>query len=209
IAKAWLHERTILWHHAVISGWILDPDRKKMSKSKGNVVTPLHLLDEYTSDGVRYWAAGARLGTDTAFDEKVLKVGKRLVTKIYNAGKFVLQQEGPRAAVDVELDRAFVQRLRDLVAQVTRSLDEFDYAHALQDTEAFFWRDFTDTYLELVKHRARDDAGGSAIAALRLGLDVLLRLFAPVLPYVTEEVWSWAFAGERDQPSIHGAPWPT
>ena len=90
IAKALLHEHTIPWQHVVISGWILDPDRKKMSKSKGNVVTPMHLLDEYTSDGVRYWAASARLGTDTAFDEKVLKVGKRLVTKLYNAGKFVL-----------------------------------------------------------------------------------------------------------------------
>jgi len=101
IVKAWLHERTVPWHHVVISGWILDPDRKKMSKSKGNVVTPMHLLDEYTADGVRYWAACARLGTDTAFDEKVLKIGKRLVTKIYNAGKFVLSQTGPRTAIDV------------------------------------------------------------------------------------------------------------
>ncbi len=209
IAKAMLHERTVPWHHVVISGWILDPDRKKMSKSKGNVVTPMHLLDEYTSDGVRYWAASARLGTDTAFDEKVLKVGKRLVTKLYNAGKFVLSQAGPRAPIDVELDRAFVARLRELVARVTKAFDEFDYAHALQDTESFFWHDFTDTYLELVKHRARDDAGGSAIAALRLGLGVLLRLFAPVLPYVTDEVWSWVFAGETGHPSIHRAPWPS
>jgi valyl-tRNA synthetase len=209
IAKAMLHEQTIPWKHAVISGWILDPDRKKMSKSKGNVVTPMHLLDEYTSDGARYWAASARLGTDTAFDEKVLKVGKRLVTKIYNAGKFVLAQEGPQSPVDVELDRAFVERLRHLIAQVTKSFEAFDYAHALQDTEAFFWHDFTDTYLELVKHRARDDGGGSAIAGLRLGLSVLLRLFAPVLPYVTEEVWSWVFADETGHASIHRAPWPT
>ncbi len=209
IAKAMLHERSVPWHHAVVSGWILDPDRKKMSKSKGNVVTPMHLLDAYTSDGVRYWAASARLGTDTAFDEKVLKVGKRLVTKIYNAGKFVLAQAGPRAPIDVELDRAFVDRLRALVTRVTKSFEAFEYAHALQDTESFFWHDFTDTYLELVKHRARDDGGGSAIAGLRLGLSVLLRLFAPVLPYVTEEVWSWVFAAETDQPSIHRAPWPS
>src|SRR4029450_11830150 len=104
-----------------VSGFITDPDRKKMSKSKGNVVTPLHLLDEYTSDGVRYWAASARLGTDTAFDEKGVKGGKRLVTKLYNAGKFVLAQAGPTSPIDVELDRAFVQRLRDLVTQVTAS----------------------------------------------------------------------------------------
>lgn len=209
IVKAMLHEDTIPWHHAVISGWILDPDRKKMSKSKGNVVTPMHLLDEYTSDGARYWAASARLGTDTAFDEKVLKVGKRLVTKLYNAGKFVLAQAGPQAPIDVELDRAFVERLRRLITQVTSAFESFDYAHALQDTESFFWHDFTDTYLELVKHRARDDAGGSAIAGLRLGLGVLLRLFAPVLPYVTDEVWSWVFADETGHASIHRAPWPT
>src|SRR4029453_7156576 len=189
-----------------ISGWILDPDRKKMSKSKGNVVTPMHLIEQYGADGVRYWAAGARLGTDTAFDEKVLKVGKRLVTKLYNAGKFVLARGGPHPPIDVELDRAFVERLRDLVTQVTASFDGFDYAHALQDTEAFFWRDFTDTYLEWGNHRAPDDAGGSAIAALRLGLGVLLRLFAPVLPYVTDEVWSWVFAAEHGHPPLHRAP---
>jgi valyl-tRNA synthetase len=209
IVKALLHEDTIPWKHVVVSGWILDPDRKKMSKSRGNVVTPMHLLDEYGSDGVRYWAASARLGTDTAFDDKVFKVGKRLTTKLFNAGKFVLQQEGDVAPIADELDRAFVARLRVLVERVTGLYREFEFAHALQETESFFWRDFTDTYLELVKIRARDAAGGSAIAALRLGLDVLLRLFAPVLPYITEEVWSWAFAGERDQPSIHGAPWPT
>jgi valyl-tRNA synthetase len=210
IAKALLHEDTIPWRHVVVSGWILDPDRKKMSKSKGNVVTPMHLLDEYGADGVRYWAASARLGTDTAFDDKVFKVGKRLVTKLFNAGKFVLGQQGPVAPITAPLDRAFVHRLGKLVEQVTAHYEAFDYAHALQDTEAFFWRDFTDTYLELVKGRARDGGPeqGSAIAALRLGLSVLLRLFAPALPYITEEVWSWAFAEDHGAPTIHRAPWP-
>ncbi|HJQ84366.1 MAG TPA: valine--tRNA ligase [Candidatus Binatia bacterium] len=207
IAKAMLHEDGIPWRHAVISGWILDPDRKKMSKSRGNVVTPMHLLDEYTADGVRYWAAGARLGTDTAFDDKVFKVGKRLVTKLFNAGKFVLAQAGSDGAITTELDRAFVYRLRALVDGVTASFEEFDYAHALQDMETFFWNDFTDTFIELVKGRARD-GDPSAVAALRLGLGVLLRLFAPVLPYITEEVWSWAFAEETGRASIHTAPWP-
>jgi valyl-tRNA synthetase len=212
IVKAMLHEDAIPWRHVVVSGWILDPDRKKMSKSKGNVVTPAHLLDEWTADGVRYWAAGARLGTDTAFDDKVFKVGKRLVTKIFNAGKYVLAQSAPPGAIDAELDRAFVARLRALVERVTAAFDEFDYAHALQDTEAFFWGEFTDTFLELVKTRARGDGavGGqaSAVAALRLGLRVLLRLFAPVLPFITEEVWSWAFAEETGERSVHGASWP-
>jgi valyl-tRNA synthetase len=207
IAKAMLHEDTIPWRHAVISGWILDPDRKKMSKSRGNVVTPMHLLDEHTADGARYWAASARLGTDTAFDDKVFKIGKRLVTKLFNAGKFVLAQAGDDGAVTAELDRAFVHRLRGLVEGVTASYAEFDYAHALQDTEAFFWNDFTDTFIELAKGRARD-GDASAVATLRLGLGVLLRLFAPVLPYITEEVWSWAFAEETGVPSIHAARWP-
>ncbi len=160
---------------------------------------------------MRYWAAGARLGTDTAFDEKVLKIGQRLVTKLFNAGKFVLAQDGDVAPISAELDRAFVHRLRDLVERVTAALDDFDYAHALQQTESFFWRDFTDTYLELVKGRARDGTGPSPARrspALRLGLSVLLRLFAPVLPYITEEVWSWVFAAETGHASIHRAPWP-
>ncbi len=212
IAKALLHENTIPWKHVVISGWILDPDRKKMSKSRGNVVTPTHLIDEYSADGVRYWAAGARLGTDTVFDPKVLKVGKRLVTKLFNAGKFVLSQPGDPGPITAELDRAFAHRLRALTERVTASFEEFDYAHALQETESFFWADFTDTFLELVKARARGDgdgrAQGSAVATLRLGLGVLLRLFAPSLPYITEEIWSWAFAAETRSASIHRAPWP-
>jgi valyl-tRNA synthetase len=214
IAKAHLHDDTIPWKNVVISGWILDPDRKKMSKSRGNVVTPMHLLDEYSADGVRYWAASARLGMDTAFDEKVLKVGKRLVTKLFNAGKFVLAQGAERHPITHELDRAFARELRTLVEEATAAFDAFDYARALMITEQFFWSKFTDSYLELVKARSRGelggaDAQGSAVAALRLGLDVLLRLFAPFVPYIAEEVWSWAFAGEKAQPSIHAAPWPS
>lgn len=217
IAKALLHEGTVPWSNVVISGWILDPDRKKMSKSVGNVVTPMKLLEDYSADGVRYWAASARLGMDTAFDEKTLKVGKRLVTKLFNAGKYVLSQTcdgaAGSAAITNELDRAFVAELKTLVTRATAMFDEFEFAHAMQETEQFFWSRFTDTYLELAKFRARGDVGdvagrASAVATLRLGLDVLLRLFAPVLPYVTEEVWGWAFADEKAAPSIHRASWP-
>ena len=87
IAKAMLHDDSVPWRHVLLSGWVLDPDRKKMSKSKGNVMTPMHLLEQYSADAVRYWAASARLGVDTAFDEKVLKIGKRLTTKLFNAAK--------------------------------------------------------------------------------------------------------------------------
>ncbi len=142
------------------------------------------------------------------------------MTKLFNAGKFVLSQESVAAPVSAELDRAFAAQLKKLALQSTRDFDEFNYAHVLQATETFFWTRFTDTYLELAKPRARrqvdgacpDDASilasASAVAGLRLGLDVLLRLFAPTLPYITEEVWSWAFAEEKGQPTIHKAPWP-
>jgi valyl-tRNA synthetase len=198
IAKALLHEDTIPWTHVVISGWVLDPDRKKMSKSLGNVITPMPLLEKYTADGCRYWS--------------VFKVGKRLQTKIFNAAKFVLSQSAEVQPVTAELDRAFAAKLRVLVDRATGSFEDLNHAQVLQDVESFFWTHFTDTFIELAKGRARDEADaaarGSAVAALRLGLDVLLRLLAPFLPYITEEVWSWVFAQEKSQPTIHRAPWP-
>lgn len=214
IAKALCHEASVPWHNVMISGWILDPDRKKMSKSKGNTVTPLHLLDEYGVDSVRYWAAGARLGADTAFDPQTFKIGKRLVTKLFNAAKFVLGHPGELHPISTELDRAFVARLGKLVERTTLDFEAYRYTNALESTETFFWSQFTDTYIELAKPRAWGSQGdaaerGSALSALRLGLNVLLRLFAPVLPYITEEIWSWVFARETGQPSIHRAPWPS
>ncbi len=213
IAKAMLHENTIPWKQVAISGWVLDPDRKKMSKSKGNVITPLPLLEEYGADAMRYWAASARLGVDTAFDEQIPKMGKRLATKVFNAGKFVLSQTGGDHPIANELDLAFVQKLRELVGRTTELHTNLDAGVALKETNLFFWNNFTDTYIELVKGRARgldtDEAGrSSAVRTLRLGLNILLRLFAPVLPYITEEVWSWAFAGEAGVKSIHKMSWP-
>ena len=212
IAKAMLHENKIPWKQVAISGWVLDPDRKKMSKSKGNVLTPMHLLDQYGADGVRYWSASARLGTDTAFDEVTMKNGKRLVTKIFNAGKFVLGLSGQPGAISAELDRAFIDRLKQLVIRANTCFERMDYGTVLTETERFFWADFTDVYLELVKSRAynKEDLAGqaSALASLRLGLSVLLRLFAPFLPYVCEEVWSWYFAEETGDKSIHRAAFP-
>src|SRR5262249_42748053 len=212
IAKSMLHEATVPWTDIVISGWILDPDRKKMSKSKGKALTPMHLLDQYGADAMRYWSASARLGADTAFDENVIKIGRRLVTKVFNASKFVLSQTADRAPITRGLDLAFAAKLRRLVGEATESFEEFEYAAALGNAEKFFWNNFTDTFLELVKLRARSDEDqdgrGSAVVSLRLGLNVLLRLFAPFLPYITEEVWSWVYAEETGLPSIHRAPWP-
>jgi valyl-tRNA synthetase len=221
IVKAWLHERTIPWRHISISGWVVDPDRKKMSKSKGNVITPSHLFKEQSADAYRYWAARNRLGTDTIFDPEVIRVGKRLTTKLFNVSRFVLSQldrvgaDYSRLPVDQvreELDLAFVADLRALVARATAGFDELDYALPLQATEELFWR-FCDDFVELVKVRSYDDRDTlerrSATASLHVGLHVFLRLFAPFLPYVTEEIWSWRFAaGDGAAGSIHLAAWP-
>jgi valyl-tRNA synthetase len=196
------------WAHAAISGWVLDPDRKKMSKSKGNVVTPMGLLEEHGADGVRYWAASARPGTDTAFDPAQMKVGRRLSIKLLNAAKFVLARSEPRGAITHPIDAGLLTNLATLVREATERLEnDYDYAWVLQHAEAFFW-DFCDNYLELVKSRRYGDFGeaaaGSANATMLIALGVLQRLLAPYLPFVTDEVWSWWQDG-----SVHAAAWPT
>jgi valyl-tRNA synthetase len=198
---------TLPWKHAAISGFVLDPDRKKMSKSKGNVVTPMALLEEHGSDGVRYWAARGGPGTDTAFDPGQMKVGRRLAIKLLNASKFVLNRPEPRGDATAVVDRGLLTALAVIVRDSTRDLEEFNYTRVLERTETFFWS-FCDDYLELVKGRRYGDQGdalaASANGALLMALSTMLRLFAPFLPFVTEEVWSWWREG-----SIHRAAWPS
>src|SRR5262249_51392564 len=125
----------------------------------------------------------------------------------------VLSQSAAERVIVDPLDLALLSRLRRLAIQATESFEAFDFASALEATERFFWGSFTDTYLELVKSRTKDVANAigrdSAVTTLRLGLSALLRLFAPFLPYITEEVWSWAYAEETGHMSIHKAPWPS
>ena len=217
IVKAWMHENEIPWKHVTISGWVLDPDRKKMSKSKGNVTTPDGLFDDYSVDGIRYWSARASLGSDTANDPQVFKQGKRLANKIFNASRFVHIQLEDETSFDVDaithpLDISFMKTLNLLVDKATAAFESFDFATALHRTEDQFWQ-FCDHYLELVKARAYAEVDTperrSARATPMLGLQTFLKLLAPFQPYVTEEVWSWRFAQQTGHTSVHTATWPT
>ncbi len=226
VVRSLLEHGELPWSDVALSGWILDPDRKKMAKSKGNVVTPMGLLERHGTDAVRYWAASARLGVDTTFDEQQMAVGRRLALKVLNASRFVLGTLAADTDTDTDglaagapaagrgaasedtplqpLDAALLERLATLVEDATAAFVDFEHARALERTEQTFWM-FCDDYLELVKTRAQSAgaSGSSARRTLRLALGVLLRLLAPVLPYATEEAWSWSHEG-----SIHRAPWP-
>jgi valyl-tRNA synthetase len=219
VVRSHLQQDSLPWTNTSINGWILDPDRKKMSKSKGNVLTPIGLLHQHGSDGVRYWAGRARQGVDTAFDEGQMKIGRRLAIKILNASKFALgfgaapadpagKLAADPAAVTEALDRSLLMDLARVVEQATAAYEQMDYARALEVTEPFFWT-FCDDYIELVKERAHGNSpsgragADSARAALAIALEVLLRLFAPVIVFATEEVWSWWREG-----SVHTQSWP-
>jgi valyl-tRNA synthetase len=221
VVRSLLEHDSLPFFNAGVSGWILDPDRKKLSKSSGIAFVPHAEIDKYGADGMRHWAASARLGVDTTFKEEQLQIGRRLAIKILNASRFALSRaEGVAAATTgipelgaappdhelAPLDSSLLARLGALATESTEAFENYDQARALERTEAFFWS-FCDDYLELVKNRAYGDTAAagtiSAKQTLITALSVLLRLLAPVLPMVTEEVWSWWQAG-----SIHVAQWP-
>lgn len=213
VVKSALHHNEIPWKNVIISGWVLDPDRKKMSKSKGNVVVPNDLIEQYGADAVRYWSANARLGADTANDEQVFKVGKKLVVKIFNASKFVLNNFHKIDVLDKSniknpLDKSLVFIFNNYLEKITESLNKYQFAEALNLTEDFFWNYFTDNYIELVKNRRLNGSSVDSLSAsttLILILENVLKLFAPFVPMITDEIWLTMYP---DKKSIHLQKWP-
>lgn len=211
LVKAHLHENTIPWKNLMISGWCLASDKTKMSKSKGNVVTPVELVRDKGADVVRYWASTSKLGADTAFSEDVLKIGRKLVNKLWNATKFAaihlehLKEKPKSAREEVEngtisqvLDRWVLTRLHRAIAKATQDFEKYEYSDARNAAEDFFWNDFCDNYLELVKSRVYGNEGDtaaqmSAVHTIYHCLNGVLRLFAPFVPHVTEELFSYIF----------------
>ena len=216
VVRAHQLQDTVPWKHTALSGWVLDPQRQKMSKSKGNVVVPTDILDQFGADAVRYWASSARLGADTAYEVNQMKIGRRLAIKLLNASKFALnlgatEDKIVRTAEDAAvithpLDQSLLAQLHEAIVQATRAFEKYDYARTLNLVETFFWH-FTDDYIELIKDRAYGSRGeaeqASVVATLATALDALLRLMAPFQPFATDEVWSWWRDG-----SVHTATWP-
>ncbi len=227
LVKSHLHSDLIPWKNLMISGWCLAEDKSKMSKSKGNVITPVALIEEKGTDAVRYWAATSRLGQDTAFSPDLLKIGKKLVGKLWNATQFAaihlskLESAPSTAATDTAitetLDRWILSRLGETVAKATEAFTRYEYADALDATNQFFWADFCDNYLELIKKRVYNKDGSatanaqqSAIRTLYYVLDGILKLYAPFTPHVTEELYAHIFADQyAAKDSLHAqGQWP-
>lgn len=228
IVKSALHEDSIPWKNLMISGWCLASDKTKMSKSKGNVVTPTALIEEKGSDIVRYWASTSHLGADTAYSEDVFKIGQKLVTKLFNAAKFASMKFDILTdnSLNLEDDRItqaadlwILNRLKQVVKNATAQFEKFEYAKAREYVEEFFWKDFCDNYLEICKVRSygvqaqiyeaielsqeqQDDVTAkqeSAILTLRICLNTILKLFAPFIPHICDEIYSVLFEVEFNQ----------
>jgi valyl-tRNA synthetase len=219
LVKSLMHENTIPWKNVMVNGWVLTADKAKMSKSKGNVISPVQLMAEHGTDVVRYWASAFAPGTDIIFSEDAFKNGKRLVNKLWNAAKFVSSHMGAMnitapsiLKVNCDIDRWIISRLHEVVQAATKAFDGFEYFASRSKVEAFFWRDFCDNYLELIKTRIYDAENknpigqASAVHTCALVLSTLLKLLAPFMPHITEEIYSLVFESPS---SIHAqGTWP-
>ncbi len=204
VVRGLIHQQHVPWEHVMISGWVLDPKGRKMSKSKGNVIHPQEVIKEYSADALRYAAAGSKLGEDTPFQWKDVQTGMRTVTKLYNAARFAIMhlekgrlEEGARHPVD----RWILHRAAIARREYIREMDAYKYSHARRIADEYFWHELTEYYIEFVKYRLYDEDDAHARWTLREALFTALQLYAPFMPFITEEVYhAYPFGGEK---SIH------
>jgi valyl-tRNA synthetase len=205
------------WTDTIIMGWALDPHGKKMSKSKGNVVAPQDMIEKYSADALRFWSAGSKLGDDMPFQEKDLKTGKKTVTKLWNASKFALTflEDYEFEKHDLEVvDKWMLTKLQNTIKQATEHFDKYEYSKVKKVLDEFFWQVLCDNYLEFVKDRLYNPnlyhkgAKNSAQFGLYEAVLNVLKMFAPLMPYITEEVYSLYFKDKENKESIHISNWP-
>lgn len=207
IVKSYLHEQDIPWKNLMISGWCLAADKTKMSKSKGNVVTPVDLIKEKGADIVRYWASNSKLGADISYSEEIFKIGQKLINKLWNAARFTELQlkslksdPNDKSLIFKPMDLWLLNKLEKTIEKATNELNKFEYCNARVAIEDFFWNIYCDNYIEIVKTRAYDennlDGKGqtSALVTMYHCMKTLLKLFAPYLPHVTEEIYSCLYS---------------
>jgi len=216
VVKSQLHYKKNPWSDVMISGWALDPHGKKMSKSKGNVIEPQEMIEKYSADALRFWAAGSKLGDDLPFQEKDLLTGQKTITKLWNASKFAIMHLEDYDNEEYEtalLDKWLLSKLNKLIKWCTETFDKYEYAKTKLETEKFFWQMLCDNYLEFVKHRLYSDDKDSksrrqAQYTLYTTVLTVLKLFAPIMPHITEEIYQLYFAKKENQKSIHRSKWP-
>ena len=203
------------WENVTISGWVLDPDGRKMSKSKGNVIEPQEMIEKYSADALRFWAASSKLGEDIPFKDKELFTGQKTVTKLWNASKFSLmhlERYKPKKTKLQTFDLWQLSKLNNLIKTCTESFEEYEYFKTKSETENFFWNTFCDNYLEIIKKRLYEpkskEEKESAQFVLYTTLLTILKLFAPIMPYITEELYQVYFKKHEEEKSIHLTRWP-
>jgi valyl-tRNA synthetase len=219
LVKSQLHYGKNPWKDVVISGHALDPRGKKMSKSKGNVVEPQLVLEKYSSDALRFWAAGSKLGDDLPYQEKDLVTGQKFITKLWNASKFTFMHledyKGGKPKKLEVIDEWILVKLNEIIKNSTLSFEKYEYSRTKSDVENFFWHTFCDNYLEIVKDRLYNpDQRGkserlSAQYGLYHGLLGVLKLMAPIMPHITEELYHAFFKVKEKAKSIHISSWPS
>ncbi|APX95121.1 valine--tRNA ligase [Natronorubrum daqingense] len=211
IVKCYEHTGEVPFDATLINGHVLDENREKMSKSRGNVVDPNDVLSEYPVDAVRFWAASAAVGDDFPYQEKDLRAGEKLLRKLWNASKLVdtLAPADPDEPPELEaIDRWLLAELDDAIEELTAQLEEYEFAKARDRLRTFFWNTFCDDYLEIAKGR---EDNPSTQYALRTAHRTFLELWAPFLPHVTEEIWQAVYSDDSDEleaNSIHTREWP-